>query len=125
MKLTDTIKVVKREGKKIHEHAIMLQIGEIRGFKPETKNGRTTLIYLTDDGEYIDETRVDQTMQLFQALPEFEKVSRGSMVQIGKIEHIDEKNYKIYVNKLKNSFVDVTSIHLKKILNYFKRQNKS
>ncbi|KZE65089.1 hypothetical protein L8C07_05655 [Paenibacillus sp. CMAA1739] len=121
MKLTDTIKVVKREGKKIHDQAIMLQVGEIKAFKSETKNGRTTLIYLTDDGEYIDETRVDQTMRLFQELPEFEKVSRGSMVQIGKIEHIDEKSYKIYVNRLKNSFVDVTAIHLKKILSYFKR----
>ncbi|WP_311078189.1 LytTR family transcriptional regulator DNA-binding domain-containing protein [Paenibacillus polymyxa] len=120
MRPTDTIKVVKRIGKKTDDKAIMLEVRKIKAFKPETKYGRTTLVYFTEDGEYIDEIRTEQTMKLFEELDGFVKTSRGNMVQISEIQHIDENNFKIYVDKVKSVFVDVSALHLKiikKLLN--------
>lgn len=130
LKSTDTIKVVKKIGDKIDEVAIMLPVSEIQGFRTEKKSGRTgqtRIVYITDNGEFIDETRTEQTMRLFENIEGFVRVGRGSMADVTKIDEIDERVYEIYFDKSKKSFVEIAAVHLtnvKKMLQKLRNNKK-
>lgn len=99
--------VVKREGKKVNEDAEWLDINDIIGIFSEVKSGKSSVIFRTKDAEYIGPYGIEMIMKLFENLEEeykFIRADRGVMVNLKKIEAMDEKNKLLYYNNKEDSF---------------------
>ncbi|OZB98079.1 LytTR family transcriptional regulator DNA-binding domain-containing protein [Paenibacillus sp. XY044] len=99
--------VVGREGKKVNEDAEWLDIDDVVGIHSEmVKYGKSIVIFKTMDSEYIGAHGIEMTMKLFEDLKEYNfiRADRGVMVNLNKIESIDEKNKLLFYNNKKDSF---------------------
>ncbi|WP_029517997.1 LytTR family transcriptional regulator DNA-binding domain-containing protein [Paenibacillus polymyxa] len=120
----DRLKVVKREGKKLSNKATMLPVKDIKGFDTETKNGKSKVVYKTAHGEYIDEVRIEQTVELLCQLENFTRVDRGSVVNLDAIEEIDEIKHKVYLDKMRKICLDIAAVHIDLVRELFNKRRK-